>query len=165
MRDLRNGIHIRDVAVGVAQRFQINGPAFRTDGRLQFRQIVRVHKGCPDPVVGQGMGKQIVAAPIDRFLRHNMSPILCKRLQCVGNSRRAGSQRQRRHPSLQCSQAFLQYILGGIGQPSVYVPRIRKTKPCRRMGTVPEYVRSRLINRHGPGIRGRIRLFLSHMQL
>ena len=40
-----DGVDVGDIAVGVAQGLQIDGPGIGTDGGLQRRQIVGVHKG------------------------------------------------------------------------------------------------------------------------
>ena len=54
--DLRQGVDVGDVGVGVAQGLDIQGLGVGLDGRLHLGQIVHVHKGGFDAVQGQGVG-------------------------------------------------------------------------------------------------------------
>ena len=165
MGDFGNGVDIGDIAVGVAQGLEVDGLGVLLNGALDFRKVVRIHKGGGNAELGQGVGQQVIAAAVDGLLGDNVIARLSQSLNGVGDSRRTGSQSQGRHAALQSCQALFQYILGGVGQTAVDVARIRQAKPRRRMGRIAEYVRRRLINRHRSGIRRGIGLFLTHMQL
>ena len=152
-------------AIDLAQGLEVDGLGVLLNGALDFRKVVRIHKGGGNAELGQGVGQQVIAAAVDGLLGDNVIARLSQSLNGVGDSRRTGSQSQGRHAALQSCQALFQYILGGVGQTAVDVARIRQAKPRRRMGRIAEYVRRRLINRHRSGIRRGIGLFLTHMQL
>lgn len=96
MGDGRDGVDVRDVAVGVAQGLKVNGLGVGLDGAFQLGQIVRVYKGRAYPKLRQGVGQQIIAAAIDGFLRHDVLPRLGQRLDGIGNGRGARGGRKRR---------------------------------------------------------------------
>ena len=83
VRDLGNGVDIRNVAVGVAERFNEYRLGVRLDRRLCFLKIVYVDKGGCDSIVGKGMGKQVVAAAVYRFLCYYVISLLGKCFYCV----------------------------------------------------------------------------------
>lgn len=101
MCKLGQSIDIGNIAVGIAQRLNINGAGIVLNGCLNFREVVNVDKGCGDAEVGEGMGQQIVAAAIDGFLRYDMTAVLTKGFQCVSDGCCTGSQSQSSNAALQ----------------------------------------------------------------
>ena len=83
VRDLGNGVDIRNVAVGVAECFNEYRLGVRLDRRLCFLKIVYVDKGGCDTVMGEGVGKQVVAAAVYRFLCYYVISLLGKCFYCV----------------------------------------------------------------------------------
>ena len=165
MGDVRDGVDVRDVAVGIAQGLQIDGLGVVLDGSLQLGQVVGIHEGGPDAVLGQSVGQQVVAAAIDGLLRHNMIPRLGQCLDSIGDCRRAGGGGQRRHAALQGGKPLLQHILGGVGEPPVNVPGVRQPEPGGGVGGIAEHIGGCLINRHSPGIGSGVRPLLAHVEL
>ena len=51
--DIRDGVNVRNVAVWIAQRFQIDRLGIALNGPFHFRQIVRIHKRRRYAIVGQ----------------------------------------------------------------------------------------------------------------
>ena len=78
-------IQIWNVAVGVAQSLDVDGPGVVPDSALQLRQIMDVHEGGLDPVLGQGVGEQVVRAPVDGLLGHDVSAAGSQSLDGVGD--------------------------------------------------------------------------------
>ena len=152
MGNLRNGIDVGDVAVGVSQGFQIDGLC-----------ILSVHKRRCNTVLRQRMFQQIVASAVDGLLGHDVSAVGCQRLHGIGDCRCAGGHGQRRAAAFQCGQPFFQHVLGGIGQAPVNVAGVFQAETVRRVLTVVKYIGSSLVNRHCPGICCRICLFLSNV--
>ena len=113
--------------------------------------------------MGQGMLQQVVAAPVDGLLGHDVPAVLGQGLDGVCNGRRAGSQGQRRRAALQGRDPLLQHVLGGIGQAAIDIARIRQAEPGGRMGGIPEYIGCGLVDGHGPGVCGRIGALLSYV--
>ena len=111
------------------------------------------------------MGQEIIASAVDRFLGYDMAAVCGKRFNGVGDRGGTGRERQRGASAFQGGQALFEHILGGVCQPAVNVARIRKAEPVGSMFAVPEDIGSGLVNRYGPGIGSRIRLFLSNVEL
>ena len=55
-----DGVNVRNVGVGIAERLQIDRLGVGSDGGGHFFQVVGVDKGGMDPVKRQGMRQQIV---------------------------------------------------------------------------------------------------------
>ena len=163
--NLRNGVDVGNVAVGVAQGLQVNGLGVGLNGGGDGAQIVGVHKSRGYPVLGQGVGQQVIASAIDGFLGYDVIPRLGQGLNGVSDRRRARSHGQGRHTAFQGRDALFQHILGGVGQPPVDVPGIRQPKTGGGVGGIPEHIRGGLINGHCPGVGGGVGLFLAHMEL
>ena len=163
--DLGYGVDVWDVAVGVAQGFQIDRLGVGPDGGGDSLQIVGVHKGGLYSELGQGVCQQVIAAAIDGLLRHNVIPRLGQSLDGVGDGRRARGQCQCRYASLQGGNPLLQHVLGGVGQPPVDVSGIRQAKPGGGVGGIPKHIAGGLVDRNRPGISGGVGLLLAHMKL
>ena len=165
VRQLSQGVDVGDVAVGVAQRLNVDGAGLWTDGALHFRKIVDVHEIGGNAEAGQGVGEQVVAAAVDGLLGDKVAAVLTQRFQHVGNSRRAGGQRQRRHAAFQSSHPFFQHVLGGIGETAVNVAGVRQPEAGGGVGAVVEHVRGGGVNGNGAGIGSRVSLLLADVEL
>ena len=111
------------------------------------------------------MGKQIVAAAVDRLLGDDVVALLRQGLDDIGYRRCAGGKRQRAHAALQSGKALFQHVLGGVGEPAVDISGVCKIETGRRMCGVVEHVGGRLVDRDGPRVGGGIGLLLAHMEL
>ena len=165
MGDFRNCVDVGNIAVRVAEGFQINRAGVALDGVLDLGEVVRIHERRGDAEMRQGMLQQVVTAAVNRLLRDDVAAILRQRLNRVVNRRRTGCQRKRRNAALQRRNALFQHILRGVGQSAVDIARICQTETCGGMGGVLKDVGRGLINRDSAGIGRRIRLFLANMQL
>ena len=165
MGDFRNCINVGNVAVGIAQGFQIDGLGVGPDGSGDSLQVVGVHKGGLYSELGQGMGQQIVGAAIDGFLCHDMVPRLGQSLDGVRNGRRAGGHSQRRRTALQGRDARFQHLLGGVGQPAVDIAGILQAKPGGGVGGIPEHIAGGLVDGDRTGAGGRVGLLLARVEL
>ena len=95
-----DGVNVGDVAVGVAQGLQVDGLGVVLDGVLHLGQVVGVHEGRGDAVLGQGVGQQVIGAAVDRLLGNNMLAGASQGLNGVGDGGGSGSGRQRSHAAL-----------------------------------------------------------------
>ena len=103
-----DGVNVRDVAVGIAQRLQVNCLGVWPDCSLHLGQVVGVHKGGGDPELGQGVGQKVIAAAVNGLLGYDMLPRLGQSLDGVSDGRRAGGQhRQTGGRILDVEQALL----------------------------------------------------------
>ena len=165
VRDGCNGIDIGDIAVGVAQSFQIDGLGVGLDGILHLSQIVCIDKGSGDTELGQGVLQQVVAAAVDGLLCHDVVTGLCQCLNGVGDGSSAGSGSQSSHAAFQSSNALLEHILGGVGQTAVDVAGVCQTEAVRSVLAVAEHIGSGLVNGHCAGIGRGIGLLLANVKL
>ena len=163
--DRRDGVDVRNVGIGIAQRFQIDRLGVWPNGGLYLFQIVRVHKGGLNAVERQGMGQKIIAAAVDRLLGDDVVAFLRQGLDDIGYRRRAGGKRQRAHAALQRGETLFQYILGGVCESAVDVSGVCEVKAGRRVGGIVEHVGGRLVDGDGACVGGRIGLFLTDMKL
>ena len=163
--DLRDRVYIRDVAVRVSQRLQIDSPGIFLNSVLNLFQIVGIHKCRRDPELRQSVGEQVEAAAVDSLLGYDMSPVGRQGLNGICNRRGSRCKGQACASSFEGGHSLFQHILCGIGQSSINIAGIRKAETVSSMLTVVKHIGSCLINRHSAGIRGRIRLFLSDMKL
>ena len=165
MGDFRNCVDVGNIAVRVAEGFQINRAGVVLNGVLNLGEVVRIHARRGDAEMRQGVLQQVVAAAVNRLLRDDVAAILRLRLNRVVNRRRTGCQRKRRNAAFQRRNALFQHILRGVGQSAVDIARICQTETCGGMGGVLKDVGRGLINRDSAGIGCGIRLFLANMQL
>ena len=165
VRQLGQGVDVGDVTVGIAQGLNVDGAGLGADGALHFLQIVDVHEIGGNAEAGQGVGEQVVAAAVDGLLGDKVAAVLTQRFQHVGNGRRAGGQRQRRHAAFQSSHPFFQHVLRGVGETAVNVAGVRQPEAGGGVGTVMEHVRGGGVNGNGPGIGSGVGLLLTDVEL
>ncbi len=165
VRQRRQRVDIRDVAVGVAQRLDIDGPGVWLDGRLDLLQIMDIHKSRRDAKAGKRMRQKVVAAAVDGLLGDNVPAVLRQGLNRIRDGRGARGQRQRGHAPFQRGDPLFQNILGGVGQPAVDVARVRQVKPGGGVRAVVEDVGGGGVDGHGPGVCGGVRRLLANVQL
>lgn len=88
------------------------------------------------------MGKQIITAAVNGFLRNDMSAALRQSLQRIRNRRRARRKRQSRNSAFERGYPFFEYVLRGIRKPAVNVARVGQSEARGGVFAVFKYVRS-----------------------
>ena len=161
--DFRNRVDVRDITVRIAQGFQEDRPGVIRNRRFHLFEIMNIHKGSADAVLGKRMPQQIKCAAVNSLLCYDMAAVCRKSLDCIRNRRRSRCYGQGCTAAFQGCKPFLKHFLGGICQPSIDVPRICQAKTVSGMFAVMEHIGSGLVNWHGPGIGRGIRLLLSNM--
>ena len=166
MRDRRHRLDIDEIRVRVADGLDIDSLRIRLHRvRKCLYPLRRVDERRLDAEIREGMLQKVVGAAIDRRRRHDMLPRVHERLQRIRHRCRPRSRSQRRHAALQRRQAALQHILRRVREAAVYIARILQREAIRRMLRIAEHIRSRLIDRHRPRIRRRIRRLLPYVKL
>ena len=163
--DLCDRVDIRNVAVGIAEGFQIHSPGVIPDRALDFREIVSIYKSRLDAVLGKSVAQKVEAAAVNGLLSDDVSSAGSQRLNGIGNGCRTGSYCQSSGSAFQSREALLKHFLSGIGQTAVDIAGIGEAEAVRRMFAVVEHIGSGLVDRYGAGICCRIGLFLSNVQL
>ena len=165
MRNLGNRIDIRNIAVGIAQRFQIHALGVFLNRRFDFGMIARIDERGLHAAFLEGVRKEVVRAAIDRRLRHDVIALLAQRLQRIRDCRRAAGRGQRRSAAFQRRDALFKHILRGIVHAAVDVALLGKIKQRGRMRSAVKDIARRLINRHSARAGCGIGLFLTNMKL
>ena len=163
--NLRDRVDIGNVAVRVAESFQIHSPCLICDGAFELRQVVRVHESRLDAVLGKCVAKKVETSAVNGLLCDDVPAARGKGLDRIGNGCRTGSDREGSSSAFKSREALLQHLLGGIGQSAVDIAGIGEAEAVRRMFAVVEHIGSGLVDRYGARISGRISLFLSNVQL
>ncbi len=123
--DIRNGVDIRDVAVRVAEGFQVDGPGVLPDRVFNSFQVVNVNKRSVDSVQRQRVEKQVLRPAVNRLLSDDVLAAFRQRLNGVRNRRCAGRQSQTGNAAFQSRDSIFKNALSGVRQTSVNVAGIR----------------------------------------
>ena len=161
--DLCDRINIGDIAVRIAERFQIDRSGVILNGALDFLQIVCIHESRFYPVLRKRMCQEVIAAAVDRLLCDHMAAVCSQRFDRVGDRCCAACQCQCCGSAFESCESLFQHVLCGVGQSAVNVSGISQSEAVRRVFAVMEYIGSRLVNGHGSRIGSRIGFFLSHV--
>ena len=161
----RQSVDIRNVRSGIAQSLDEDQLCLFIDGAPDLLQIVDVHELCGNAVGGKGMIQEIVAASVDGLLGYHVVSRSRQGQDGIGHRRGSRGDGQSSCSALQGSHSLLQDALGGVGQPSVNVAGVPEAEPVRRVLGAVENVGGGLIDGDRSGIRCRIGLLLSYMQL
>ena len=121
MSDLGQGRDIRHVAKRIANGFAVNRLGLFIDELAKAGWIARIGKPDLNALLGKGVRKQVVRPAIQGAGRDNIVARLCDGLDCVGNRRHAGCNRQGSNATLKRGNPFFQHIGGRIHDPRVDV--------------------------------------------
>ena len=163
--DLRDGIDVGDVGVGVAERLEVDDRGVVLDGTLDLVQVMGIDKRGLDAKLGERVLQQVVGTTVDGLLGHHMVTGLGECLQGVGDSGSTGSNGEAGHAALERGDTVLKDALGGVGQTTVDVTGVGKAKAVGGVLGVAEHVARGLIDRHGAGIGCGIGALLANVQL
>ena len=83
-----------------------------------------VNKAGMDPVLGQGVRKQIKGAAVYGFLCNDVTAVCPKGFYCIADGCSAGCQSQSCASAFKGRDPFLKNVLGGIGQPAYILYRL-----------------------------------------
>ena len=165
VRHFRQRFHIHDVAVRVAQAFHVQGLGIVPDGPGKILNVPRVHKRGFYAGVRQRIGKEIVRSAIYGGGRNDVVPGPGDVLDGIRDCGGPGGDGQRGRPSFQGGDALFKNICGRVHQAVINIARLRQGKTGRRLFRVFEDIGSGGVNRHGARIGGRVRTFLTHVDL
>ena len=165
VREDREGVDIRDVAVGVAEGLDVDGSGIGLDGGLDLREIVDVDESGRDAEVREGMLEQVIAAAVDSLLGDEVAAILAKGFERVGDGGCAGGHSQGGDAAFERGDALFQHVLRGVGQSAVDVAGVGEAEAGGSVGAVMEDVGGGGVDRHRAGVGGGIGRFLPDVQL
>ena len=165
MGNCGDGVNIRDIRIRIAQGLDKHGFCLFIDRAFDLVRILRVHESRTDSVSRKGVVQEVIAASVYGLLRYDIVPRPCQGKDGISDRRRACRNGQGSDAAFQSRYSLLKNALGGIGQPAVDIAGIPQIKTVRRMLRAVEDIGCRLIDRHRPGIRNRIRLFLTDVKL
>lgn len=146
-------------------RLPRTGPWYCSGRLWKILNVPCIHKSGFYASVRQRIGKEIVRPAIYGGRRNDVVPGPGDVLDGIRDSGSPGGDGQRGRPSFQGGDAFFKNICGRVHQAVINIARLRQGKTACRLFRVFEDIRSGGVNRHGARIGGRIRTFLTHMDL
>ena len=161
--DCRDCVHIRKIAVRVAERLKEDCSRVALDGSLNFLQVSRVNEGSGNIVKRKCVLQKVVSSAVDCLLRYDVAAVCRERLNRVCDRCRTGGNCKCRTAAFKGRDSLLEYALRRVGETAVNVAGIRKTEAVCRVFCVMEYVSCRLVNRNRSRIGSGVCLFLSYM--
>ena len=163
LRDLRDSRQIHDLQTRVSNHFAENQPRFGPDRCLEGLGIARIDQGGFDAEAWRRMQKEVDRAAIQATRSDDMASLPHQgghQQPEAGMTRGSG---QTRHPLIQRRDPFLQHRNGGVADAAVDVAGTLEVEEAGRVIGVAEDVGRGLIDRYGPGAKGRVGL-LAGMQ-
>ena len=124
-----------------------------------------IDEGGLDAKLGERVLQQVVGTAVDGLLGDHVVTGLGKSLQGIGDGSSTGGDGKTRHAALERGNAVLEDALGGVGQTTVDVTGVGKTKAVSSMLGVAEHIARGLVDRHGTGVGCRIGALLANVQL
>ena len=125
MRELCDGVDVRNVTVRVAERFQIHCLGVRTDGSLDFFQNMCIDEGRFNAEGFERVGQQVIGPAVYGLLANDVVALLRECLDGIGDRCRAGSNRQCSHAALECRDPLFEDALRAVGQSAVDIACVR----------------------------------------
>ena len=80
---LCDSVNVRDIAVGVAERFKVDSLCIILNSIFDFFKVMSVYECSADAILGKRMRKPVLAAAVDRLLRYDMLACVSESLNCV----------------------------------------------------------------------------------
>ena len=105
-------VDIGNIAVGVSESFNINGSRIVFYRRFNLVKVVNINKRSGNSEAREGVGKQVVGAAVNRFLRNKMSAVLTESLKNICNRGSARSSCKSCNAALKSSYSLFKNILG-----------------------------------------------------
>lgn len=158
VRDGRNGLEVRHVELGVADRLGVYRPRPRRDRPPHGVRIPRVDEADRASELGEGMMEEVVRPPVEVVGRDDLVAEAGDRQERVGDGRLARGHTQSASAALEGGDTLLEDIGRRVHQARVDVAELFERKEIGSMLTAPEHVRHGLVDGHGPCSGSRVRL-------
>ncbi len=172
MGDLAHPFDVEHVVLRVREHLAVERLRVRPDGRGPLLEIVRiVDEADLDAHLGQRVVEQVVGPPVQRRAGDDVVAGFGKgedrdRLGRLARSdhQRSGKADGRGDTALQARQARLERALRGVHDAGVDVADLSEREEVLGVGRITELEARGLVDRHGAGTGGRVRL-AAHMDL
>ena len=156
---------VDDVGVGIAQGLGVDQLRVFLDCRLEILRLRRVYKGHVQPLIPQGVGKQVVGAAVEVGGRDNVITGTGNILNGVGDGSCTGGGSKGSGTAFQSSNPLLKGRRGGIHQAGIDISALGKAETSCSLGGVLKNIRGGRVDRYRTGIRGGIGMLLAGMYL
>lgn len=164
MRKLGNSLEINKARIRVAEGFKIDELRVFPDRVFEVFRISGISESDGDTSRGEGVAQQIEGAAIDAQRRSDVISGLRDISQSRFDSRCTACQGECRIAAFQRGIAPFENILCGVGQTPVNIAWIAEREACFGMIEIMEDITCCRMDRHAPGICGRICFLLPDMQ-
>ena len=158
MRGGGKGGNVHHIDGGVADAFAVNQFGARVGVGGDLFGLGRVDKTHFDALLGQGVGEQVVSAAIQGFGGDDVVARFGQSLHGIGNRRHATGHAQGRQAAFYRGQTLFQHGGGRVHDAGVDVAGHGQVKQIRAVLGVVEGIAGGLVNRHGHGFGGWLRL-------
>lgn len=157
VREVRHRPDVEHVAARVGQGLGEEQLGVRLGGRPPGVQVVLVvDEADLDAELGQRVVQQVVGAAVEGGAGHQVVARTGEVEDGRGRRRRTRCEGHRGHAALQRRDPLFQDVLGGVHDPRVDVARFGQAEQIGAVLGVAEDERRRLVDRRGPGARGRV---------
>ena len=126
--DLRDGVDVRNVAVGISQSLKVNGLCVGLDRSFDFLKVMGVYKSGLDAELLKRVRKQVVGSAVDCLLGYDVLAGLGQGLDCVGDGGRSRGDGQGGDSAFERGDALFKNVLGAVGQAAVNVSGVCQAK-------------------------------------
>ena len=159
VRDRGDAFEVEDVALRVADALAVERARVRPDRRLPRVEVVGVvDEADLDAELRERVVQLVVRAAVERRARDDVAAVLGEveqRDRLRGLTARGA---ERADAALERGEAVLEHGLGRVHDPRVDVAELGEPEERRGVLGVAEHERGRLVDRDGPGARGRVGL-------
>ena len=160
-----DGLEVGQVGVRVAEGLEVDELGVLLDGVLELLRVLGGDEGGGDAVARQGVAQQVEGAAVHVLGCDDVVAGLGDVAHRVFHGGRAGRDGQARGAAFEGRDAVFEHALGGVGQTSVDVARIRQSEAGLGVVEAVEDVAGGLVDRHRAGVGGRVGLLLADVQL
>ena len=157
VRRVGPGADVDDVQLRVADRLREHQPCLVVDQPGDGVGVVRIGPADLDPVLRERVGEQVVRAAVERRDGDDVVAGARHVQHRVGDGRLARRGRDCREPTLERGDALLEHVPRRVHDPRVDVPRHGQREQVGGVLGVVEHERRRLVDRHRPRLRRRVR--------
>ncbi len=154
---LRNGAIVEHVVLRIRQRLDVNGPGVGPDGLGDVLRIGGVDKRHVNPQSLESLPEQGNRSAVERGGGNDVAAGVNEIEQGHGDGLLTAAEGQRPDPAVERGHPLLKDVGGRIHQPRVNPAEFFQ---CEQVGGVfgaPKHVAGRLMDRHRPGPRVRVR--------
>ena len=163
MGDLRDGLEVGHVELGIADGFDVERAGLGGDGLAEGSRVARVDEFDRAAQLGERVVEELVGAAVEVVARHDFVAEAGDGQQGVGDGRLSGGDGEGAGAAFERRDALFEHVGRGVHQPRIDVAEFLQREKIRRVFRTLEHVGRGLVDGDRARSGRRIRL-LSRMQ-